>query len=105
MKSLGAEDLQECDTCAGLGFVPLAIDPSDASSGCVQCSQCKPASVINPCPFCSDPDVALDEVEDEVWAIRCSSCGATGPCHEDDESGDVHTRAIDAWNKRIGAEQ
>ena len=105
MKYQHAENQQECDVCAGLGFVALAVDSRDASSSCVQCSQCKPASVINACPFCSDPDVSLDEIEDQVWAIRCSSCGATGPRHEDDESGDVHTRAIAAWNKRIGAKQ
>ena len=103
MKTLRAEDLQECNACAGLGLVPLAVDPSDASSSCVQCSQCKPASVIKPCPFCSDPDVAVEEVEDDISAVCCSSCGATGPRQEHDGSASVDVRAIDAWNKRIGA--
>jgi hypothetical protein len=105
MKYDRAEDLQECNVCAGVGFVPLAVDASDASSNCVQCLHCKPASIIQPCPFCSDPDLALDEVEAGVWAVRCSSCGATGPRQEDQASAGVHTRAIDAWNKRIGAKQ
>jgi len=58
-----------------------------------------------PCPFCSDPDPAIDEVELRVWALVCNGCGCTGPIEDYDNAKQSPERAVELWNRRGGDEQ
>jgi Lar family restriction alleviation protein len=53
-----------------------------------------------PCPFCGDPDPAVDEVELRVWALVCNGCGCTGPIEDYDNAQQSAERAIELWNRR-----
>jgi Lar family restriction alleviation protein len=55
---------------------------------------------IKPCPFCGDPDPAIDEVDMDVWAVVCNDCGAIGPTQNDDGKINLGPKAIELWNGR-----
>ena len=33
------------------------------------------------CPFCANPDVVVQEIDRDQWAVVCPRCGAIGPQH------------------------
>jgi Lar family restriction alleviation protein len=55
---------------------------------------------ILPCPFCGDPDPAIDEIDSDQWAVVCNDCGAIGPHLTDDGSKTLGAQAIERWNAR-----
>lgn len=55
---------------------------------------------VLPCPFCGDPDPAIDEIEMDIWAVCCNECGAVGPHQSDDGVTNLGPKAIELWNKR-----
>jgi Lar family restriction alleviation protein len=55
---------------------------------------------ILPCPFCGDADPAIDEIDNDCWAVCCNGCGAIGPCLADDGSKVLGAKAIELWNRR-----
>ena len=34
---------------------------------------------LRPCPFCGSTELEIEEVDPEVYAVGCNSCGAMGP--------------------------
>ena len=51
-------------------------------------------TLLEPCPFCGSYEIeTLNEIYDRC---ECQICGAEGPTDED------ATKAIAAWNKRVG---
>lgn len=53
-----------------------------------------------PCPFCGDPDPAIDQVEVGVHAVVCNGCGCTGPIENYDNASQTAEVAIALWNRR-----
>jgi hypothetical protein len=54
-------------------------------------------TAILPCPFCSDADPAIDEIDAGIWAVCCDDCHMIGP-HTDGECSTE--QAIELWNRR-----
>jgi hypothetical protein len=48
----------------------------------------------NPCPFCGNAEVQLEELDAHCHAVTCDSCGCHGPV-----SG-LAAEAEDGWNFR-----
>ena len=55
---------------------------------------------VLPCPFCGDPDPAIDEVEMGIWTLVCNGCGCTGPIEDYNGAQQSAPRAIELWNAR-----
>ena len=57
---------------------------------------------ILPCPFCGDDDPLHDEIQPDVYAVICRTCGCIGPSYELEALVPCHSveAAIDAWNSR-----
>jgi len=52
---------------------------------------------IDPCPFCGNADIEVDEIEIGIIAICCPECMAIGPHQDGDQSVEL---AIEKWNRR-----
>lgn len=52
---------------------------------------------IQPCPFCGDPDPAIDEIDMGIFAIVCNDCMTIGPHQNGTQSAE---EAINKWNLR-----
>lgn len=52
---------------------------------------------VRHCPFCGNPDPAIDEIEVGIWAICCNTCKAIGPHQDGEQSPQV---ALDKWNRK-----
>ena len=66
---------------------------------------------VLPCPFCGDDDPLHDEIQPDVYAVICGTCGCIGPSYHGEAGGvsaeletlvpcDTVEAAIDAWNSR-----
>ena len=58
---------------------------------------------FRPCPFCAhtEPIVVTIAGEQPAYVIACPECGATGPKQLPGVTVEV---AVDAWNRRFGAD-
>ena len=52
---------------------------------------------IDPCPFCGNEDIEVDEIELGIIAICCPECLAIGPHQDGAQSVEL---AIEKWNRR-----
>ncbi len=52
---------------------------------------------IDPCPFCGNADIEVDEIEIGIIAICCPECMAIGPHQDGMQSVEM---AIEKWNRR-----
>ena len=52
---------------------------------------------IDPCPFCGNADIEVDEIELGIIAICCPECLAIGPHQDGAQSVEL---AIEKWNRR-----
>lgn len=54
------------------------------------------------CPFCGDPDPAIDEIDMGIFAIVCNDCMCIGPHQNGKQSAE---EAIRKWNERATASE
>lgn len=58
-------------------------------------------TTVNPCPFCGNEEVEIDEVDRLCFAVCCPECECIGPICKTGihEEADQRLReAIEAWN-------
>lgn len=54
---------------------------------------------LRQCPFCANPDVVVQEIDREQWAVVCPRCGAIGPQHPTPHA------AVRRWNNEQSVER
>ena len=54
---------------------------------------------LKTCPFCGSGKLETYKADEEMYAVYCDGCNASGPAYSDPDSTQPH-EAIELWNTR-----